>query len=95
MKVNVYDETGSPVLDQEGELVCEAPAPSMPLYFWNDPGDAKYKDAYFTVYPNVWRHGDYVIHDSQTGGFTFYGRSVFSSSVNWYPSASFTNRMTR
>jgi len=95
MKVNVYDETGSPVLDQEGELVCEAPAPSMPLYFWNDPGDAKYKDAYFRVYPNVWRHGDYVIHDSQTGGFTFYGRSVFSSSVNWYPSASFTNRMTR
>jgi acetoacetyl-CoA synthetase len=75
MKVNVYDETGSPVVDKEGELVCEAPAPSMPLYFWNDPGDAKYKDAYFTVYPNVWRHGDYVIHDSQTGGFTFYGRS--------------------
>ncbi|UCH07997.1 MAG: acetoacetate--CoA ligase [Deltaproteobacteria bacterium] len=75
MKVNVYDETGSPVVDKEGELVCEAPAPSMPLYFWNDPGDAKYKDAYFTVYPNVWRHGDYVIHDSKTGGFTFYGRS--------------------
>ncbi|UCE33208.1 MAG: acetoacetate--CoA ligase [Deltaproteobacteria bacterium] len=75
MKVNVYDETGSPVVDKEGELVCEAPAPSMPLYFWNDPGDAKYKDAYFTVYPSVWRHGDYVIHDSKTGGFTFYGRS--------------------
>ena len=75
MKVNVYDETGSPVVDKEGELVCEAPAPSMPLYFWNDPGDAKYKDAYFMVYPNVWRHGDYVIQDSQTGGFTFYGRS--------------------
>jgi len=75
MKVNVYDETGSPVVDKEGELVCEAPAPSMPLYFWNDPGDAKYRDAYFTVYPGVWRHGDYVIHDSQTGGFTFYGRS--------------------
>jgi acetoacetyl-CoA synthetase len=75
MKVNVYDETGSPVVDKEGELVCEAPAPSMPLYFWNDPGDAKYRDAYFTVYPNIWRHGDYVIHDSKTGGFTFYGRS--------------------
>jgi acetoacetyl-CoA synthetase len=75
MKVNVYDETGSPVVDKEGELVCEAPAPSMPLYFWNDPGDAKYRDAYFTVYPGVWRHGDYVIHDSKTGGFTFYGRS--------------------
>ncbi len=75
MKVNVYDETGKPVVDQEGELVCEAPAPSMPLYFWNDPDGSKYRDAYFTVYPNVWRHGDYVMVDSETGGFTFYGRS--------------------
>ncbi|MBA7640641.1 Acetyl-coenzyme A synthetase [subsurface metagenome] len=75
MKINVYDEKGSPVVDQEGELVCEAPAPSMPLYFWNDPDNAKYKDAYFTVYPNIWRHGDYVKINSQTGGVTFYGRS--------------------
>jgi len=75
MKINVYDEKGTPVVDQEGELVCEAPAPSMPLYFWNDPDNAKYKDAYFTVYPNIWRHGDYVKINSQTGGVTFYGRS--------------------
>ena len=75
MKINVYDEKGSPVVDQEGELVCEAPAPSMPLYFWNDPDNAKYKDAYFAVYPNIWRHGDYVKINSQTGGVTFYGRS--------------------
>jgi acetoacetyl-CoA synthetase len=75
MKINVYDEKGNPVVDQEGELVCEAPAPSMPLYFWNDPDNAKYKDAYFSVYPNVWRHGDYVKLNSQTGGVTFYGRS--------------------
>jgi acetoacetyl-CoA synthetase len=75
MKVNVYDENGKPVVDQEGELVCEAPAPSMPLYFWNDPGDKRYKDAYFNVYPNVWRHGDYVKIDSETNGITFYGRS--------------------
>ena len=75
MKINVYDEKGTPVVDQEGELVCEAPAPSMPLYFWNDPDNARYKDAYFTVYPNIWRHGDYVRIDSQTGGVTFYGRS--------------------
>jgi len=75
MKINVYDEKGDPVVDQEGELVCEAPAPSMPLYFWNDPDNAKYKDAYFTVYPNIWRHGDYVKINSQTGGVTFYGRS--------------------
>jgi acetoacetyl-CoA synthetase len=75
MKINVYDEKGSPVVDQEGELVCEAPAPSMPLYFWNDLDNAKYKDAYFAVYPNIWRHGDYVKINSQTGGVTFYGRS--------------------
>jgi acetoacetyl-CoA synthetase len=75
MKINVYDEKGTPIVDQEGELVCEAPAPSMPLYFWNDPDNTRYKDAYFTVYPNIWRHGDYVKIDSQTGGVTFYGRS--------------------
>lgn len=75
MKINVYDEKGNPVVDQEGELVCEAPAPPMPLYFWNDPDDKKYKDAYFDVYPNIWRHGDYIVINSETGGVTFFGRS--------------------
>jgi len=75
MKINCYDEKGNPVRDQMGELVCEAPAPSMPLYFWNDPGNKRYKDAYFDVYPNVWRHGDYVMFHSDTGGITFFGRS--------------------
>jgi acetoacetyl-CoA synthetase len=75
MKVNVYDEHGKPVVDQEGEFVCEAPAPSMPLYFWDDPDNKRYQDAYFNVYPNVWRHGDYVVHHSDSGGFTFFGRS--------------------
>jgi len=75
MKINVYDENGNPVVDQEGELVCEAPAPSMPLYFWNDPDNKRYKDAYFNVYPNIWRHGDYITMNSETGGITFYGRS--------------------
>ena len=75
MKVNVYDENGKPVVDQEGEFVCEAPAPSMPLYFWDDPENKRYKDAYFNVYPNIWRHGDYVVHHSDTNGFTFFGRS--------------------
>jgi acetoacetyl-CoA synthetase len=75
MKINVYNEKGQGVLDEEGELVCEAPAPSMPLYFWNDPGDRRYKDAYFNVYPNIWRHGDYITMDSETGGITFFGRS--------------------
>ena len=75
MKVKAYDENGKPVWDREGELVCEAPAPCMPLYFWNDPNGEKYKSAYFEYYPNVWRHGDYVVFHSDTQGITFYGRS--------------------
>ncbi len=75
MKVKAYDEKGSPVYDEQGELVCEAPAPSMPLYFWDDADGSKYHNAYFNVYPNVWRHGDYVLFHSDTGGVTFYGRS--------------------
>lgn len=75
MKVKAYDETGKPVWDQQGELVCEAPAPPMPLYFWNDPNGEKYKSAYFEHYPNVWRHGDYIVMHKDTGGITFYGRS--------------------
>jgi len=77
MKVKAYDEDGNAVFDQQGELVCEAPSPSMPLYFWNDPDGQKYRNAYFTFYPhkNVWRHGDYVVIHSDTGGITFYGRS--------------------
>jgi acetoacetyl-CoA synthetase len=75
MKVVAYDDKGKPVYDQQGELVCEAPAPSMPLYFWNDPDSSRYRDAYFTVYPGVWRHGDYVEFYSDTRGVTFFGRS--------------------
>ncbi len=79
MKINVYDENGKPIVDAMGELVCEAPAPSMPLYFWEDPDNEKYREAYFEYFrpngKNVWRHGDYVIIHSKTGGITFYGRS--------------------
>ena len=75
MKIQAYDETGNPIHDKQGELVCEAPAPSMPLYFWNDPDGSKYHHAYFDVYPGVWRHGDYILLHKDTGGVTFYGRS--------------------
>ena len=77
MKVKAYDEEGDAILDRQGELVCEAPSPSMPLYFWNDPDGQKYKNAYFTFYPNlnVWRHGDYIVIHGDTGGMTVYGRS--------------------
>ncbi len=75
MKIKAYDEKGASVLDDQAELVCEAPTPSMPLYFWDDADSTKYKAAYFGVYPNVWRHGDYILIHSDTGGVTFYGRS--------------------
>ena len=77
MKIKAYDMNGEPIWDAQGELVCEAPAPSMPLYFWNDPNNERYLDAYFRFFPNknVWRHGDYVIFHSDTGGITFLGRS--------------------
>ena len=77
MKVKAYDETGNPVVDRQGELVCEAASPSMPLYFWNDPDGKRYRDAYFIFYSrlNVWRHGDYIVVHSDTGGITFFGRS--------------------
>jgi len=75
MKVKAYDENGKPIWDKQGELVCEAPAPPMPLYFWNDAKGEKYRSAYFEYYPNVWRHGDYIVMHSDTGGITIYGRS--------------------
>jgi acetoacetyl-CoA synthase len=81
MKVNAYDENGNPVRDREAELVCEAPSPSMPIYFWNDPDNRKYIEAYFSYYKgikNVWRHGDLVIFHSDTGGITILGRSDYT-----------------
>lgn len=77
MKVNAYDLNTDPVRDEQGELVCEAPAPSMPLYFWEDPEFERYKSAYFDFYDekNVWRHGDYIVIHGDTRGATFHGRS--------------------
>ncbi len=74
MRVEAWDENGKPVINQQGELVCTAAAPSMPIYFWDDPDGKKYHAAYFDVYPGVWRHGDFIeINDR--GGVTIYGRS--------------------
>jgi len=75
MKIKAYDEKGDSIIDRQGELVCEAATPSMPLYFWNDPNGENYREAYFAVYPNVWRHGDYIMIHSDTWGITFFGRS--------------------
>jgi acetoacetyl-CoA synthetase len=74
MDVRAFDENGQPVVNQQGELVCCKPFPSMPIYFWDDPDGRKYHNAYFDVYPNIWRHGDFVIV-TERGGVIMHGRS--------------------
>jgi len=58
--LDAWDEAGHSVRDAVGELVVTKPMPSMPLRFWNDPGDRRYREAYFSTYPGVWRHGDWI-----------------------------------
>jgi acetoacetyl-CoA synthetase len=74
MKVEAFDENGNSRVNEQGELVCTAPFPSMPVYFWDDPDFEKYHAAYFDVYPNVWRHGDFI-EINERGGVVIYGRS--------------------
>jgi len=74
MKVEAYDNCGTPVINKKGELVCTAPFPSQPVGFWNDPDREKYQNAYFEVYPGIWHHGDYI-EITGTGGVIIYGRS--------------------
>ena len=74
MDVDILDENNNSIKNEKGELVCKKPFPSMPLKFWNDKNDEKFKDAYFSKYKNIWYHGDYAeLKDS--GGFIIYGRS--------------------
>ncbi len=72
--VEAFDEQGRALIDVVGELVCTAPMPSMPLYFWNDADGSRYRDSYFDMYPGVWRHGDWLRITSR-GGAIIYGRS--------------------
>jgi acetoacetyl-CoA synthetase len=74
MRVEVYDQAGMPVVGEPGELICSAPFPSMPLYFWSDPNGAKYRRAYFERFPGVWAHGDWATL-TETGGMIIHGRS--------------------
>jgi len=74
MKVEAFDADGRPVINRKGELVCTAPFPSMPIYFWDDPDGTKYRKAYFSVYPGVWAHGDYILI-TPSGGLIIFGRS--------------------
>jgi acetoacetyl-CoA synthetase len=73
-KVEAFDEDGKPVTGEVGELVITEPMPSMPVGFWNDPDEARYRESYFETYPGVWRHGDWI-EILPDGGCVIYGRS--------------------
>jgi acetoacetyl-CoA synthetase len=74
MAVEVFDDRGCPVLEEDGELVCTRPFPSMPVAFWGDPEGAKYRGAYFEHFPGVWRHGDWA-RLTRHDGLVILGRS--------------------
>ena len=69
-----FDPDGNEVVGELGELVIRRPMPSMPVRFWNDPGDERYRSAYFDEYPGVWRHGDWILF-TERGSCVITGRS--------------------
>ncbi|WP_415290650.1 acetoacetate--CoA ligase [Candidatus Pelagibacter sp. Uisw_136] len=74
MNVDVFNEKGESLKNKKGELVCKNSFPSMPLKFWNDKNDIKFKKAYFNNFLNTWYHGDYA-EIKKGGGFIIHGRS--------------------
>ena len=74
MDIDIFDEKGLSIRNTKGELVCKKPFPSMPVKFWNDDKDKKYKSAYFKKYKNIWHHGDFA-KMTNNGGFVIFGRS--------------------
>jgi len=72
--IAAYNEQGEGVIDEVGELIIKQPMPSMPLYFWNDSNNDKYKESYFDKFPIVWAHGDWIKINSNEG-IIIYGRS--------------------
>jgi len=79
VSARAFDENGSALVDEVGELVITEPMPSMPLYLWNDPANARYIAGYFDMYPGVWRHGDWVKFTARGSGVIL-GRS--DSTIN-------------
>src|SRR5204862_141543 len=69
-----FDESGSPVVGELGEMVIRKPMPSMPVGFWNDPGGERYRDTYFDMFPGVWRQGDWIMF-TERGSCVITGRS--------------------
>ncbi|MEC9153324.1 MAG: acetoacetate--CoA ligase [Pseudomonadota bacterium] len=74
MSVEVYDDNGQSIYDKKGEMVCDKPFPSMPIYFWDDADGARYHSAYFERFPNVWCQGDFISR-SKREAWVIYGRS--------------------
>ena len=74
MDMAVFDDSGRPVLNQPGELVCRSAHPSMPLGFLGDDSGARYRAAYFERFPGVWTQGDFA-EQRHSGGFVIHGRS--------------------
>ena len=74
MDVDVFDDRGKPVVNKKGELICKNSFPSMPIKFWNDEKNIKFKKAYFNKFKGVWHHGDYA-EIKKSGGYVIYGRS--------------------
>jgi acetoacetyl-CoA synthetase len=72
--VAAWNQNAQPVLDEIAELVVTKPFPSMPLYFWGDEHNSRYRETYFDVFPGIWRHGDFIKINSR-GGCYIYGRS--------------------
>ena len=75
VSLHALDYKGKTITDALGEMVIDKPMPSMPIYFWNDEDDARYKASYFEDYPGKWRHGDFIKINSKTNGLVIYGRS--------------------
>jgi acetoacetyl-CoA synthetase len=74
LNVDIFNDKGKSVKNIKGELVCKNPFPSMPLKFWNDKKDNKFKGAYFNRFNNIWHHGDFA-EIKKTNGFIIHGRS--------------------
>ena len=72
--MKAYGENGEAVIGSLGEMVVEKPMPSMPVFFWNDPGDERYRASYFEKYPGKWRHGDWI-KIFENGSLVIQGRS--------------------
>jgi len=73
-KLEAFDDEGRAVVDQLGEMVILEPMPSMPLYFWNDLNNERYRSSYFETYPGAWRHGDWI-KITPRGSVVIFGRS--------------------